>query len=148
MNLESDETKSYITALIDYTKEHLYEIDTRIKLIKYSPVYFDVLYSRLFIRLRFVICDNYTVERVITIDYGEIDHWLVATDNSYLARYVGEKMRVEINYCRSLADMFDHHSDEKVQLKRKYQQSQRSTRVLSRRFKPRTGKQQIKRRDN
>ncbi len=147
MTLEMNETDNRIIALLDYTKEHLYEIDNRIKLDYPKPLYYDLRFDQLIIYLRFSICDRYTVERIVTISRYDIDYSKVALDVFYLERYVGEKVRAEIDYCSALADMFEHQSDRKVRLKRKYNEAKRNTRVLSRKFKPRTGNQRMKGRD-
>ncbi|QOV05784.1 hypothetical protein [Enterococcus phage EFGrKN] len=144
MNLGTNETQNRIIHLLDYTKEHLYEIDNRIKLTYYKPIFYDLEYDRLIIRLRFAIFCDYTIERVITIGWDNIDYYSLATDEFYIAKYVGERLRVEIDYCSALADMFEHQSDRKVRLKRKYNEAKRNTRVLPRKFKPRTGNQRMK----
>lgn len=147
MNLGTSETENRITLLLDYTKDHLYEIDNRIKMTYPKPIFYNPEYDQLTIRLRFTIYEKYTVERILTIGSNTIDYYMLATDEYYLAKYVGEKVRAEIDYCSSLADMFERQSDKKVRLKRKYQEVKRNTRVLSRKFKPRTGNQRMKRRE-
>lgn len=144
MNLGTNETQNRIIHLLDYTKEHLYEIDNRIKLTYYKPIFYDLEYDRLIIRLRFAIFCEYTIERVITIGWDNIDYYSLATDEFYIAKYVGERLRAEIDYCSALADMFEHQLDRKVRLKRKYNEAKRNTRVLPRKFKPRTGNQRMK----
>lgn len=145
MNLGTSETENRITLLLDYTKDHLYEIDNRIKMTYPKPIFYNPEYDQLTIRLRFTIYEKYTVERILTIGSNTIDYYMLATDEYYLAKYVGEKVRAEIDYCSSLADMFERQSDKKVRLKRKYQEVKRNTRVLPRKFKPRTGNQRMKR---
>lgn len=147
MDLGTNETENRITLLLDYTKDHLYEIDNRIKMAYYKPLFYNAQYDQLTIRLRFSIYDKYTVERVLIIGSNTIDYYMLATDEYYLAKYVGEKLRAEIDYCSSLADMFERQSDKKIRLKRKYQEVKRNTRVLPRKFKPRTGNQRMKRRE-
>lgn len=117
MDLGANETENRITLLLDYTKDHLYEIDNRLKMAYYKPVFYDAQYDQLIIRLRFSIYDKYTVERVLIIGSNTIDYYMLATDEYYLAKYVGEKLRAEIDYCSSLADMFERQSDKKIRLK-------------------------------
>ena len=49
MDLGANETENRITLLLDYTKDHLYEIDNRLKMAYYKPVFYDAQYDQLII---------------------------------------------------------------------------------------------------